>query len=416
MSFTTSEQGTAIGDARSWRAEFPALDQEVHGHPLTYLDSAATTQKPRAVLRAVERFYEHDNANVHRGVHTLSQRATEDFEESRRKIQRFIGAKHEQEILFTKGCTEAINLVAQSWGRSNLNEGDIVLLSTMEHHANIVPWQMVCAETGAQVIPIPITDSGEIDLDAYAELLKGPVKLVGVKHVCNALGTINPVGEMIRMAHDAGAKTMIDGAQALAHERVDVVALDADFYSMSGHKVYAPTGIGALYGKKALLDAMPPYQGGGDMIRTVAFEKTTYNELPNKFEAGTPNIAGSIGFGAALDFVSSLGHTPIQLHEHALLEYGTARLNEIPGVTIYGKARNKAAILSFTMDCAHPHDIGTILDQSGVAVRTGHHCCMPLMTRLGIPGTTRASLAVYNSKEDLNRLAEGLIHVREVFA
>lgn len=416
MSFTTSEQGTAIGDARSLRAEFPALDQEVHGHPLTYLDSAATTQKPRAVLRAVERFYEHDNANVHRGVHTLSQRATEDFEESRRKIQRFIGAKHEQEILFTKGCTEAINLVAQSWGRSNLNEGDIVLLSTMEHHANIVPWQMVCAETGAQVIPIPITDSGEIDLDAYAELLKGPVKLVGVKHVCNALGTINPVGEMIRMAHDAGAKTMIDGAQALAHERVDVVALDADFYSMSGHKVYAPTGIGALYGKKALLDAMPPYQGGGDMIRTVAFEKTTYNELPNKFEAGTPNIAGSIGFGAALDFVSSLGHTPIQLHEHALLEYGTARLNEIPGVTIYGKARNKAAILSFTMDCAHPHDIGTILDQSGVAVRTGHHCCMPLMTRLGIPGTTRASLAVYNSKEDLNRLAEGLIHVREVFA
>lgn len=416
MSFTTSEQGTAIGDARSLRAEFPALDQEVHGHPLTYLDSAATTQKPRAVLRAVERFYEHDNANVHRGVHTLSQRATEDFEESRRKIQRFIGAKHEQEILFTKGCTEAINLVAQSWGRSNLNEGDIVLLSTMEHHANIVPWQMVCAETGAQVIPIPITDSGEIDLDAYAELLKGPVKLVGVKHVCNALGTINPVGEMIRMAHDAGAKTMIDGAQALAHERVDVVALDADFYSMSGHKVYAPTGIGALYGKKALLDAMPPYQGGGDMIRTVAFEKTTYNELPNKFEAGTPNIAGSIGFGAALDFVSSLGHTPIQLHEHALLEYGTARLNEIPGVTIYGKARNKAAILSFTMDCAHPHDIGTILDQSGVAVRTGHHCCMPLMTRLGIPGTTRASLAVYNSKEDLDRLAEGLIHVREVFA
>lgn len=416
MSFTTSEQGTAIGDARSWRAEFPALDQEVHGHPLTYLDSAATTQKPRAVLRAVERFYEHDNANVHRGVHTLSQRATEDFEESRRKIQRFIGAKHEQEILFTKGCTEAINLVAQSWGRSNLNEGDIVLLSTMEHHANIVPWQMVCAETGAQVIPIPITDSGEIDLDAYAELLKGPAKLVGVKHVCNALGTINPVGEMIRMAHDAGAKTMIDGAQALAHERVDVVALDADFYSMSGHKVYAPTGIGALYGKKALLEAMPPYQGGGDMIRTVAFEKTTYNELPNKFEAGTPNIAGSIGFGAALEFVSSIGQVPVQHHEQALLEYGTARLADIQGVTIYGKARNKAAILSFTMDCAHPHDIGTILDQSGVAVRTGHHCCMPLMSRLGIPGTARASLAVYNSTEDLDRLAEGLIHVREVFA
>lgn len=399
-----------------WRAEFPALDQEVHGHPLTYLDSAATTQKPRAVLRAVERFYEHDNANVHRGVHSLSQRATEDFEESRRKIQRFIGAKHEQEILFTKGCTEAINLVAQSWGRSNLNEGDVVLLSTMEHHADIVPWQMVCAETGAQVIPIPITDSGEIDLDAYADLLKGPVKLVGVKHVCNALGTINPVGEMIRMAHDVGAKTVIDGAQALAHEKVDVVALGADFYSMSGHKVYAPTGIGALYGKKELLDAMPPYQGGGDMIRTVAFEKTTYNELPNKFEAGTPNIAGSIGFGAALDFVSSIGHTPIQSHEHALLEYGTARLEDIPGVTIYGKAKNKAAILSFTMDCAHPHDIGTILDQSGVAVRTGHHCCMPLMTRLGIPGTTRASLAVYNSKEDLDRLAEGLIQVREVFA
>ncbi len=416
MSFTTSEQGTAIGDARSWRAEFPALDQEVHGHPLTYLDSAATTQKPRAVLRAVERFYEHDNANVHRGVHTLSQRATEDFEESRRKIQRFIGAKHEQEILFTKGCTEAINLVAQSWGRSSLKEGDIILLSTMEHHANIVPWQMVCAETGAQVIPIPITDSGEIDLDAYAALLKGPVKLVGVKHVCNALGTINPVGEMIRMAHDAGAKTMIDGAQALAHEKVDVVALDADFYSMSGHKVYAPTGIGALYGKKALLEAMPPYQGGGDMIRTVAFEKTTYNELPNKFEAGTPNIAGSIGFGAALDFVSSIGHAPVQRHEQALLEYGTARLADIQGVTVYGKARNKAAILSFTMDCAHPHDIGTILDQSGVAVRTGHHCCMPLMARLGIPGTARASLAVYNSTEDLDRLAEGLIRVREVFA
>lgn len=416
MSFTTSEQGTAIGDARSWRAEFPALDQEVHGRPLTYLDSAATTQKPRSVLRAVERFYEHDNANVHRGVHTLSQRATEDFDESRRKIQRFVGAKHEQEILFTKGCTEAINLVAQSWGRSNLKEGDIILLSTMEHHANIVPWQMVCAETGAQVIPIAITDSGEIDLDAYAALLKGPVKLVGVKHVCNALGTINPVDEMIRMAHDAGAKTMIDGAQALAHEKVDVVALDADFYSMSGHKVYAPTGIGALYGKRELLEAMPPYQGGGDMIRTVAFEKTTYNELPNKFEAGTPNIAGSIGFGAALDFVSSIGHAPVQRHEQALLEYGTARLADIQGVTVYGKARNKAAILSFTMDCAHPHDIGTILDQSGVAVRTGHHCCMPLMARLGIPGTARASLAVYNSTEDLDRLAEGLIRVREVFA
>ncbi len=414
---TKSDQERADSvSANQWRSEFPALDQSVNGHPLSYLDSAATTQKPRSVLQAVEHFYEHDNANVHRGVHELSQRATEDFEESRRKIQRFVGAKSEQEILFTKGCTEAVNLVAQSWGRSNLKAGDIVLLSTMEHHANIVPWQMVCEERGAKIVPIPVTDAGEIDLDAYSKLLTPQVKLVGVKHVCNALGTINPVGEMIKMAHGVGAKTMIDGAQALAHQKVNVVDLDADFYSMSGHKVYSPTGIGALYGKQELLAAMPPYQGGGDMIRTVSFEKTTFNELPNKFEAGTPNIGGAIGFGAALDFVSEIGHAAVQEHETNLLHYGTELLIQVPGLTIYGTAKDKAAILSFTMDCAHPHDIGTVLDQVGVAVRTGHHCCMPLMTRLGIPGTTRASLAIYNTREDLDRLAGGLMKVREVFA
>lgn len=404
----------ATGASASIREEFPALDQSVHGRRLTYLDNAATTQRPRRVIEAVRAFYEHDNANVHRGVHELSRRATDAFEEARRRVQRFVGARSDAEIIFTKGCTEAINLVAASWGRANLRHGDVVLAGNGEHHANIVPWQLVAEQVGAQVRPIPLLDSGDLDLDQLRSMLDGSVKMVAVKHVCNALGTINPVETVIEMAHAVGALTMIDGAQALAHEKVDVMALDVDFYAMSGHKVYGPTGIGALYGKRELLEAMPPYQGGGDMIRTVSFEGTTFNELPNKFEAGTPHISGAIGLGEALEFVREVGLDAIASREHQLTAYATSELGEIDALTLVGNPKRKAGILSFTMAYAHPHDIGTILDREGVAIRTGHHCCMPLMKRLGLAATARASLAVYSDEADVEALVLALRKVQEV--
>ncbi len=397
------------------RAEFPALDQKVKGRRLAYLDSTASTQRPRSVLAAMEDFYTRDNANVHRGVHTLSQRATDRFEAARERLRAFINAGSTKEIIFTKGCTEAINLVAQSWGRANLKEGDVILLSHMEHHANIVPWQLVAEQTGAIVSPIPITDDGDVDLAAYADLLNSRVKMVGVKHVCNAIGTINPVPEMTRLAHAVGARVMVDGAQGLSHQKVDVRDLDADFYSISAHKAYGPMGFGALYGKEELLQAMPPYQAGGDMIRTVSFEKTTFNDLPNKFEPGTPYVPGAIGFAAALDFMEEVGFDAIQAHEQELAEYGREQLLSVPGVALVGNARHRTGILSFTVEGIHPHDIGTVLDEYGVAIRTGHHCCMPLMRRLGLPATARASLALYNVKDDINVMIEALHEARRIF-
>lgn len=405
---------TAIG-ARV-REDFPILAQKVNGKPLVYLDNAASAQHPTAVINAISDYYNHDHANVHRGVHTLSVRATDKFDKARRTVQSFLGAKDEREIIFTKGCTEAINLVANAWGRANLKKDDIVLLSTMEHHANIVPWQIVCEAVGAHIVPIPIDDEGQIIQQEYERLLSPKVKLVGVVHVSNSLGTINPVKAMIGKAHSVGAKFLCDGAQATAHARINVQDLDADFYTLSGHKVYGPTGIGALYGKRELLEAMPPYQAGGDMIRTVSFEKTTYNDLPNKFEPGTPHIAGAIGLGAAIDYVQDIGIETLSRTEAELTAYATQRLQEVVGLKMIGTAKEKAGILSFTMASAHPHDIGTILDSEGVAIRAGHHCCMPLMKRFGIAATARASLAVYNTQEDIDALVRALHKVNEVFA
>jgi len=397
--------------------DFPGLLKEVNGRRLTYLDNAATTHRPMAVLREMEDLYETDNANVHRGVHTLSQRATERFEAVRVKLARRIGAKSAKEIIFTKGCTEAVNLVASSWGRKFVRPGQVILASTMEHHANLVPWQMIAEERGARVIAIPISDDGELDLEALEKLLKEhPVALVAVKHVCNTLGTINPIAEIAQMVKNQGALIMVDGAQGLAHQAVDVSGWGLDFYAMAAHKAYGPFGVGALWGRKDLLEEMPPYQGGGDMIRKVSFEGTTYNSLPNKFEAGTPNVAGVVGFGAALDLLDFVGLEKIQEHEEALLREAESRLLEIPGLTIYGRAKKKAGIISFAMEGIHPHDIGTILDSNGVAIRTGHHCCMPLMQRLGLPATARASLAVYNGKDDIDALIDGLNHVRSILA
>lgn len=380
-----------------------------------YLDNAATTQRPLVVVKAISDYYLHDHANVHRGVHALSVRATRLFDDARRTVQRFLNARYEEEILFTKGCTEAVNLVASSWGRANLNPGDRVLLTTMEHHADIVPWQLVARERGASVEPIPISDKGELLLDELERMLDEHVKLVGCVHVSNAIGTVNPIADVVRLAHRVGAKVLVDGAQALAHERVDVQALEVDFYTVSGHKMYGPTGIGALYGRRELLEEMPPYQAGGDMIRTVSFDGTTFAGLPNRFEPGTPHISGAIGLAKAIEFIETVGMERICEHEHDLLDYGTRRLSEVPGLTIWGRAKDKAAILSFTMDAAHPHDIGTVLDTQGVAVRAGHHCCMPLMTRFGIPATARASLALYTTRADLDALADALLQVNALF-
>lgn len=405
-----------VFDVQKARADFPALQQEVHGHPLVYLDSAATSQKPYSVIDAVRRFYEADCANIHRGVHELSQRSTVAYEGARTKARRFLNARADSSIIFVRGATEGINLVSSSWGRKNIKAGDEIIVSALEHHSNIVPWQMLCQEKGAVLRVIPMNDRGELILEEYEEMLNARTRMVAVSHVSNALGTINPVGEIVAMAHRAGAVTLLDGAQAAPHAKVDVEALDADFYVFSGHKVFGPTGVGILYGKPELLKAMPPYQGGGDMILSVTFEKTTYNDLPYKFEAGTPNIAGGIGLGAALDYIDRVGIDNIAAYEHDLLVYGTELLSQIPGLRLIGTARDKAAVLSFVMEGIHPHDIGTLLDQLGIAVRTGHHCAQPVMDRFQIPATTRASLAFYNTTQELDALSAGLHKVKEMFA
>ncbi len=397
------------------REEFPVLKQAIHGHPLVYLDNAATAQKPLAVIDVIRRFHEVDCANIHRGVHELSQRSTAAYEGTRAKAKRYLNSAGTEELIFVRGTTEGINLVANSWGRGNVHAGDEIIISQMEHHSNIVPWQMLCEEKGATLRFIPIDDRGDLILEEYEKLLNPRTRMVAVSHVSNALGTVNPVGQIVGMAHAAGALALIDGAQAVPHMQVDVTSLDADFYAFSGHKIFGPTGIGILYGKAKLLEAMPPWQGGGDMIRTVTMEKTTYNELPYKFEAGTPNIAGAIGLGAAFDYVSGIGIDNIAAWEHELLVYGTALLQEIPGVRMIGTAREKASVLSFVMEDIHPHDIGTVLDRLGIAVRTGHHCAQPVMDRFQIPATTRASLAFYNTPEELDRLASGLRKVKEMF-
>jgi len=397
------------------RADFPALHQEVHGKPLVYLDNAATTQKPREVIDAVRYFYERDCSNVHRGVHLLSQRATVAFERARTTIRKFLGAADSREIVFTRGTTEGINLVASSFVRPRLGEGDEVLISAMEHHSNIVPWQLLCEERGAQLKVIPIDDDGDIILADYEQLLNKRTKIVGIVHVSNALGTVNPVREMIATAHAHGVPVLVDGAQAVPHLAVDVQDLDCDFYVFSGHKVYGPTGIGALYGKREHLMEMVPYQGGGDMILSVSFEGTTYNEPPHRFEAGTPNIEGAIGLAAALDYVNQIGLDTITAHERRLLADATSAVLEIPGIRLVGSARERASALSFVMDGVHPHDIGTILDSEGVAIRAGHHCAQPVMKRYGVSATVRASFALYNTDSEIDALAAGLVKVREVF-
>lgn len=403
-------------DVESVRADFPILEQKVHGKPLVYLDNAATSQKPRAVIDAISHYYEGTNANIHRAVHHLSEQATGEYEAARVTAQKFINAASPTEIIFVRGTTEGINLVAQTFGRVNIHAGDEVVVTDMEHHSDIVPWQLLCEDRGAKLRVVPINDRGELILEEYDKLLGPKTKLVCVTHVSNALGTVNPVREIIEKAHSLGIPVLVDGAQAVPHMKVDVQALDCDFYSFSGHKVYGPTGIGVLYGKKALLEAMPPYQGGGDMILSVTFEKTTYNRLPYKFEAGTPDIAGVIGLGAALDYVSGLGIEKIGAYEHELLDYATAAVSSIPGLKIIGTAKEKAGVLSFTLENIHPHDIGTILDREGIAIRTGHHCSQPVMKRFGVDSTARASFAMYNTKQEVDALVRGIEKVREVFA
>jgi cysteine desulfurase/selenocysteine lyase len=404
-------------DVQRVREDFPALAQTVHrGRPLVYLDSAATSQKPRPVIEAMQRYYLKDNSNVHRGLHELSLRATLAYEGAREKCQRLLGAADAKEIVFVRGATEGVNLVAQTYGRRHVAEGDEVLITAMEHHSNIVPWQILCEEKRARLRVAAIDDRGEVILEEYRRLLGARTRIVALAHVSNTLGTINPVRWMIEMAHERGVPVLVDGAQAAPHLRVDVRALDADFYVVSGHKMYGPTGTGILYGKAALLEEMPPYQSGGDMIRSVTFEKTDYNELPFKFEAGTPNIAGAIGLGAAVDYLRSVGLDAIGGHEEGLLAHATARLSEIPGLRIVGTARHKAAVISFVLEGVHAHDVGTILDQEGVAVRTGHHCTQPLMERFGVPATTRASFGMYNTREEIDVLVAGVRKVVEVFA
>jgi cysteine desulfurase / selenocysteine lyase len=401
-------------DVEKLRADFPILREVVNGRPLVYLDNAATSQKPESVIRALVHYYRHDNANIHRGVHLLSQRATEEYEAARGKVKGFLGARETREIVFVRGATEAINLVAQTYGREHIGAGDEVLITAMEHHSNIVPWQILCQEKGATLCVAPINDSGELQIEEFERLLGPRTKMISVAHVSNALGTINPVKRIVRLAHAMKVPVLVDGAQAVPHQPVDVQDLDCDFYVFSGHKVYGPTGIGVLYGKAALLEEMPPYQGGGDMISSVTFEKTIYNKVPHKFEAGTPDIAGVIGLGAAIDYVTDVGIDAIGAHEHELLGYATGKVGELEGVRLVGTAREKAAVLSFVMDGIHPHDIGTILDQEGIAVRTGHHCAQPVMDRFGIPATVRASFGLYNTREEIDALVAGIQKVQEI--
>ncbi|HUR39387.1 MAG TPA: cysteine desulfurase, partial [Planctomycetota bacterium] len=401
---TTALQARPAFDVRKVREDFPILKSLVHGKPLVYLDNAATTQKPKAVIDVLRGYYESQNANIHRGVHHLSEVATRAYETARVKVQRFVGAADAREIIFTRGATESINLVAQSYVRPRATAGDEVLITHLEHHSNIVPWQMLRDDKGLVLKVAPINDQGEVIFEEFEKLLSPRTKLVAISHVSNALGTINPVRNMIDLAHRRGVAVLVDGAQAVPHVAVDVRALDADFYAFSGHKLYGPTGIGVLYGKAALLEAMPPYQGGGDMILSVTFEKTKYNHLPYKFEAGTPHIEGVIGLGAAIDYVTGVGLDAIAAHEHEVLEHGTRVLTQIPGLRLIGTAREKAGVLSFELEGVHPHDVGTILDQQGIAIRTGHHCAQPVMDRFGVPATARASLGLYNTKEEMDAL------------
>ena len=403
-------------DVEAARRDFPILQQQVYGHPLVYLDNAATSQKPRAVIDAISRYYESGNANIHRGVHFLSEHATEEHEAARRTVQAFLNAADKREIIFVRSATEAINLVAQSYGRKHVGAGDEVLITAMEHHSNIVPWQMLCEEKDATLRVLPINERGELRLEELPKLLTPKTKLVAVTHVSNALGSINPIRKIVDMAHSLNIPVLVDGAQAVPHLKVDVQQLDVDFYAFSGHKVYGPTGIGVLYGKRALLEAMPPYQGGGDMIRSVTFEKTIYNDLPYKFEAGTPNIGGAIGLGVAIDYVTRLGIDNVAAHEHELLVYGTEALTAIPGIRLIGTAADKAAVISFVMEGIHPHDIGTILDREGIAIRTGHHCAQPVMQCFGVPATARASFALYNTRQEIDVLVKGIQKVKEIFA
>jgi cysteine desulfurase/selenocysteine lyase len=403
-------------DVQKIRADFPILRQRIHGKPLVYLDNAATSQKPQVVIDRIQQYYTQENANIHRGVHYLSEVATKAHDEARRTVQTFLNAAGSEEIIFVRGATEAINLVAQTYGRNHVGAGDEVLITGMEHHSNIVPWQILCEEKGAKLRVAPINDAGELLLDEFESLLGPQTKFVAVTHVSNALGTVTPIARMIEMAHRRNIPVLVDGAQAVPHLKVNVQALDCDFYTFSGHKLYGPTGIGILYGKSALLDAMPPYQAGGDMISSVTFEKTIYNKLPFKFEAGTPDIAGAIALGAAITYLNEVGIDKVATHEHDLLEYATERVSAIPGVRLVGTAKEKAGVLSFVMEDIHPHDVGTILDQEGIAIRTGHHCSQPVMQRFNIPATARASFAMYNTKEEIDVLVRGIEKVRKVFA
>jgi len=409
-----AEKATTF-DVVKIREDFPILRELIHGKPLVYLDNANTTQKPRQVLDALATYYRHDNSNIHRATHLLSERATRSYEATRSAVARFINAADRREIVFTKGCTEGINLVAQSWGRTNLKAGDEVLVTWMEHHSNIVPWQLICAQTGATLKAAPITDRGELDLDAFDRLLTPNTRFVAIIHVSNALGTVNPVASLVAKAKAVGASVLVDGAQATPHMPVDVRELGCDFYTFSGHKMYGPTGTGVLYGRASMLDAMPPYQGGGDMISSVTFEKTLYNELPYKFEAGPPNIAGVVGLGAAVEYLAGLDRSAVSAHEDALLAYATERVREVAGVRVLGEARQKSSVLSFVLEGVHPHDMGTILDSEGIAVRTGQHCAQPVMDRYGVPATVRASIGLYNTREEIDTLVAGIHKVREVF-
>jgi len=397
------------------RAQFPILEREINGKPLIYLDNAATAQKPQSVISAINRYYENENSNIHRGVHTLSQEATSAYEEVRKKVQHFINAKHDHEVIFTSGTTGGINLVASSFGEKNIKKGDEILITAMEHHSNIVPWQMLCQRKEAKLKVVPISESGEIDIDDFAKLITPKTAFISLVHISNSLGTINPIKQMIQMARAQHIPVLIDGAQAIHHAPVDVQELDADFYTFSAHKMYGPTGVGILYGKEKLLNDMVPYQGGGDMIKTVTFEKTTYNELPHKFEAGTPNIAGGIGLGAAIDFINSVGFKCIQKQETELVEFATQQLSLIKGLRFIGTAKERAAVVSFVLEGIHPYDTGVILDKLGIAVRTGHHCTQPVMDFFQIPGTVRASFAVYNTKEEVVKLVEGIERVKRMF-
>ncbi len=402
-------------DIESVRRDFPILGIRVHGKPLAYLDNAATSQKPQIVIDAIKKYYEEENANVHRGVHYLSELATQKYEHARINIKNFLNAASEKEIIFTRGATESINLVAATFGKLRVHAGDEVLITGLEHHSNIVPWQMLCEERGAKLCVVPITDSGEVVVDEYIRLLSEKTKIVAISHISNALGTINPIKKMIELAHERNIPVLVDGAQGVPHLKVDVQDLDCDFYAISSHKVFGPTGFGVLYGKLNLLESMPPYQGGGDMIRSVTFEKTIFNDLPYKFEAGTPHIEGAIGMGAAIDYVNALDWNAVEAYEKHLLRYATDALSEINDLQIIGTAREKAGVISFVLEGVHPHDIGTILDQEGVAIRTGHHCAQPVMDRFGIPATARASFAFYNTTEDIDMLVNGIKKVKELF-